>query len=144
MFFYFITLRIPSRSKPLPLEILKFIVTTLRNQDKYVALVRVDEYGALERSSEFMKKCHTMNSIVQTTGGYAYSLNGKSESPNKILANIKIALLLNSSHKKNFVDLTISMSYGSPAKLRINCTVVLFTYSGTEQEPYTNTSTYGV
>ena len=41
-----------------------------------------------------------MNTIVQTTGGYASSLNGKSESPNNTLANITRALLLNSSHKK--------------------------------------------
>ena len=41
-----------------------------------------------------------MNIIVQTIGGYAYSLNGKIESPNKTLDNITRALLLESSHKK--------------------------------------------
>ena len=41
-----------------------------------------------------------MNIIVQTTGGDASSLNGKSESPNKTLANITRALVLNSIHKK--------------------------------------------
>ena len=41
-----------------------------------------------------------MNTTVQTTGGDASSLSGKSESPNKTLANITRALLLNSSHKK--------------------------------------------
>ena len=41
-----------------------------------------------------------MNIIVQTTGGDASSLNGKSESPNKTLANITRALLINSIHKK--------------------------------------------
>ena len=90
----------PSRSKRPPLDILKFLVTTLRNKDKKVAFIRVDEDGALSRSSEFMKTCHNMNIIVQTTGGDASSLNGKSESPNKTLANIMRALLLNSIHKK--------------------------------------------
>ena len=90
----------PSRSKRPPLDILNFLVTTLRNQDKKVAFIIVDEDGALARSSEFMKTCHNMNIIVQTTGGDASSLNGKSESPNKTLANITRALLLNSSHKK--------------------------------------------
>ena len=85
----------PSRSKRPPLDILKFLVTTLRNQDKKVAFIRVDEDGALARSSEFMKTCHNMNIIVQTTGGYASSLNDKSESPNKTLANITRALLMN-------------------------------------------------
>ena len=41
-----------------------------------------------------------MNIIVQTVGGYASSLNGKIESPNKTLANIMRDFLLNSSHKK--------------------------------------------
>ena len=41
-----------------------------------------------------------MNIIVQTTGGDTSSINGKIESHNKALSNIKIALLLNSSHKK--------------------------------------------
>ena len=67
----------PSRSKRPPLDILKFIVATLRNQDKKVAFVIDDEDGALARSSEFMKTCHNMNIIVQTTGGDASSINGK-------------------------------------------------------------------
>ena len=41
-----------------------------------------------------------MNIIVQTTDGYASSLNGKSESPNKTLSNTMRSLLLNSSNKK--------------------------------------------
>ena len=47
-----------------------------------------------------MKTCHNMNIIVQNTGGYASSINGKIGSYNKTLANITIALLLNSIHKK--------------------------------------------
>ena len=90
----------PSRSKRPPLDILKFIVATLRNQYKKFSFIKVDENGALSRSSEFMKTSHNMNIIVQTTGEYASSLNGKSENPTKTLANIKRALLLKSSHKK--------------------------------------------
>ena len=89
-----------SRSKLPPLDILKFLVTTLINHDNKVAFIRVDEYGALAVSSEFMRTCHNMNIIVHTTGGDASSLNGKSKSPNKTLANITRALLLKSSHKK--------------------------------------------
>ena len=44
--------------------------------------------------------CHNMNIIVQTTSGYASSLIGKSEIPNKTLANITRGLLIKSSHKK--------------------------------------------
>ena len=90
----------PSRSNRTPLDILKFLVTKLRNQDKKVALIRFDEDGALERSSEFTKTRHNMNITVQNTGGYASDINGKSEIPNKTLANITRALILNSSHKK--------------------------------------------
>ena len=55
----------PSRSTRPPLDILKILVMTLRNQDKKVAFIRVDEYGALARTSEFMKTCHNMNIIVR-------------------------------------------------------------------------------
>ena len=89
----------PYRRNLLPLDILKFLVTTFINQDNKVAFVRVDEDGALSRSYEFMKTCHNINIIVQNIGGYAYFLNGKSESPS-ILSNITRVLLLNSSHKK--------------------------------------------
>ena len=37
----------------------------------------VDEDVSLARYSEFMKTCHNMNIIVQTIGGYTYSLKGK-------------------------------------------------------------------
>ena len=88
------------RRKHSPIETLKFLVTTLINQYKKVAFIPVNEDGALGRSSEFIKICHKMNIVVQTAGGDAYTINGKIESTNKKLSNIKRALLLNSSHKK--------------------------------------------
>ena len=78
----------PSRSKRLPLNILNFLVNTLRNQNKKVAFIQVDKDGALARSSEFIKTCHNMNIIVKTTCIDASSLNGKSESSNNTLADI--------------------------------------------------------
>ena len=90
----------PSRSKISPIYIPKFLVTKLRIQNKKFAFVRVDEDGALSRSYEFIKTCHNMNIIVQTTDGYASSLNGESKSPNKTLANIIRPFILKSSHKK--------------------------------------------
>ena len=90
----------PSRRKCPPLDILKFLVTTLSNQDKKVAFFWVDEYGELARYSEFMKTCHNMNIIVQNTGGDASSLNGKNEIPKKTLDNITRYILLNLRHKK--------------------------------------------
>ena len=75
-------------------------MTKFRNQDREVAFIQVDEDVALERYSEFTKTCYNINIIVQTTGGDASSLNVKTERPNKTLANITRALLLNSIHKK--------------------------------------------
>ena len=86
--------RFKPRSKRPPFDILKFLVTTLRNQDKNFSLIRFDEYGALARSSEFMKTCHNMNIIVKTTGGDEYYLNGKTKSTNKTLYNITRAIIL--------------------------------------------------
>ena len=96
----------PSRSKRPSLNILIFIVTTLRNQDKKVAFIQFDEYEALTRSSEFMTTCHNINITVQTTGGDASSLNGEGEIPNITLANITRALLLNSSHRREMFCFT--------------------------------------
>ena len=90
----------PSRSKCAPLDILKCIVTTLRNRYNKVTFIRVDEYGALARSYEFIKTCHNMNIIVHTTGGDSYYRNSKSESLNKTIDNITRALLLKPSNKK--------------------------------------------
>ena len=67
----------PYRIKRPNLEILKFLVTILRNQDNRVTFIRVDEYGDLAGSSEFMNTCHNVNIIVHTTGVDASYLNFK-------------------------------------------------------------------
>ena len=72
----------------------------MRNQDKKYTFISVDEDIALARFYGYMNTCHNINIIVQTTGGDASYLNGKSETPNKTLANITRALLLNSSQNK--------------------------------------------
>ena len=60
----------------------------------------MDEDGTLARYSTFMWTCHNMNIILKTTGGYASSLNGNNEIPNKTLDNIKRVILIKSSHNK--------------------------------------------
>ena len=57
-----------SRSKLPPLDFLKFLVNTLCNQDKKVALIQVDKDRALAISSEFMKKCPNTKIIVKISG----------------------------------------------------------------------------
>ena len=124
-----------SRSKFPPLEILKFLVTTF---------IRVDEDGALARSSEFMGTFHNMNIIVKTTGRDASPLNGKIKIPNKTLANIARALLMNSIHNKELWFLPISMTYVSPVEMLIDCVGVFLTSYGIDQDHHTNISKYGV
>ena len=47
-----------------------------------------------------MNICHAINIVTRTTRrDYSY-INGKSESPNKTLENIKRDLLMNFYHKK--------------------------------------------
>ena len=100
MLCYFITLLFTSRIKIPRLNILKFLVNTLRNHYSKVTFIQVDEYGVLARSSEFMKTCYDMNIIVQKTGGYVSCFYGKSESSNNTLSNITGALLMKSSNNK--------------------------------------------
>ena len=89
----------PKRKHPF-LEILKFLVTKFRKQDKKVAFIRVDEYVALAGYSKLINTCHNMNTIVQNTGGDASPLNGKTKIPNDTHDNITISLLLKPSNKK--------------------------------------------
>ena len=56
--------------KHLPIDILKSLATTLRNQDNNVAFIQVDEDVALTISNEFMCTYHNTNIIVQTIGRY--------------------------------------------------------------------------
>ena len=90
----------PSLRKRLPLDILKFLVTTLRNHYKKVVFIWVDEDVALARYSDYVNTCHNINIIVQNTGGCLSSLIGKIKTPNKTLDNITRALLLKASNKK--------------------------------------------
>ena len=84
----------PSISKFPHLDIIKCFVTTLSNKDNKISFIRVNEDIALAISYEFIQTCHNMNIVVQTTGGDAYSLNGKIEIPNNNIDTITRALLM--------------------------------------------------
>ena len=114
----------------------------MRNQDKKLAFIRVDEDGALARSSEFMKTYHNINIIVHTTGGDASYINVKSGSPNKTLDNIMRVLILNKVTRNNFGVLPTIMPYDSTSKLGIYCVMIFLTSYGMEQYLHTNISKY--
>ena len=80
-----------------------------------------------------MKTGHSINSIAQTIGVYAssISINDKSEITDKKRANITKAL--HKVTRKNLVVLTISIPYGSHAKLRIFYVVMFHTSYGMGQ-----------
>ena len=83
-----------------------------------------------------MSTCHNMHIIVQTTGGYASSLNDNSKIPDNTLDNITRAL------RKNFGDFPISIPSRSPAKVRIGCMVILLLSFVMYQDHHTHTSKY--
>ena len=60
-----------------PFGTIPLLVNTLNNQDKKSSLIWRGKFVALEISSEFIRACHNMKIIVQTSGGGAYSLNEK-------------------------------------------------------------------
>ena len=91
-----------------------------------------------------MKRCPNTNIPVQATCGDESSINGKRESPNNTLADITIALILNSINKNNFGDFPMSMPYGSPSKMRLYFVVMLLNLSDMEQDLHKNKSKYGV
>ena len=115
------------------------------NKYKKVAFVRVDEDVSLARSSEFMRICLNMNSIVQTTGGGASYLNGKSESHNNTLANITRALLLNSSHKEKtfLIDYQYAIWLSHRTENIFHGDVSYFLWHGT-RPPYKHIKIWGL
>ena len=60
-----------SRKNNSPLDILRYLVTILKNYDNKVSLIIVNEDILPARYSKFMKTCHNMKIIVQNIGGYA-------------------------------------------------------------------------
>jgi len=72
--------RFCTRNKRAPVDVIKWIITTLRGQGKKVQFVRFDEGGELARSKDVNKMLvEDFQIIMQTTGGYASHLNGVTE-----------------------------------------------------------------
>ena len=85
----------PTRSRRPPIGILKWLVLNLRRQGLEVIELRVDEDGSLANSTEFMAMCRDeLNLTVQTTGGYASTINGKAETPNRTIKRMIRTMLI--------------------------------------------------
>jgi hypothetical protein len=69
----------PTASKSAPISILEYFFNMLEKEDVVIKCVRVDEDGALAKSSEFTTFLTNCNITMETTGGHASFLNGKIE-----------------------------------------------------------------
>ncbi|MGB0424036.1 MAG: hypothetical protein ACPGED_06935, partial [Flavobacteriales bacterium] len=82
-----------THNKRPPLDIIQFFLLSLKKENRTTRFVRVDEDGALARSTAYCKLLLNNTIKMQTTGGRASSLNGKSESLNKIAKHTVASIL---------------------------------------------------
>jgi len=72
--------RFCTRNKRAPVDVIRWIISTLRSQGKKIHFVRFDEGGELARSYDINKMLvEEFKVVMQSTGGYASHLNGITE-----------------------------------------------------------------
>jgi len=101
-----------SRNKRPPLDILSFFISIMKKENKSIRYIRVDEDKALANCTAFCKLLLLHNITLRTTGGYASSLNGKSESLNKA-AKHTVFIILSSSTNMDPIFWRFAMSHGN-------------------------------
>jgi hypothetical protein len=83
-------------SKKPPLHILRWLFANLLREDRHLVNIRVNEDGALARSSTFTTFLRDEEQLnLETTSGYASFLNGKVEHPNRTLTERARCMLIN-------------------------------------------------
>lgn len=87
------TIGFPTRSKTPPLDIMRWLISTLRSMGHIVTFIRVDEDGSLANSSEFCSLLMRLNCLLETTGGGNSTNNGMVEVGNRTKANMVRAQL---------------------------------------------------
>ena len=92
----------PTASKLPPLFIVEYFLAQLKKENVSVTCIRIDEDGALARSTEFSSFIVSQNITLDTTGGYASWLNGKIERPHRTIASKVRAMLYNSGLSDEF------------------------------------------
>ena len=89
----------PTASKKAPVRIIRFILTTLMNEQHQCKLARVFEDSALENSTCVINLLVDEFKIyMKNTGGDASWLNGKNERHNRIIHNMVRAALIDSNY----------------------------------------------
>ena len=83
----------PTKSKSPPIEILRWIIGTLRSMGYVVNFVRVDEGGELANSSSFAEFIFKSDCVLESTGAGNSTNNGKVERQNRTKADMIRAAL---------------------------------------------------
>lgn len=93
----------PCRHKNPPIDLCLFFFGWLRRHGVPVLQIRCDEDGAFIRSTEFCKMMlDSLGVAIQSTGGYASTINGKAESPQKTQKNQVRAMLMGANQGDEF------------------------------------------
>jgi hypothetical protein len=88
-------------SKTPPMHIIQYFFDVLDREQCSPKTIRVDEDGALARSTDFTDYLIHHRITLDTTGGYSSFLNGKLEHPHQTIAQIVRAMIINSGHNMN-------------------------------------------
>ena len=93
----------PTAYKRDPVRIIRFILTTLNNEEHLWKIVRVDKYYASEKSTDVTNLPDEEFKIsTKTTGGDAYWINRKNKKHNISIHNmVRSGLLDSNQHAKN-------------------------------------------
>ena len=78
----------PTESKSPPIEILRWLIGTLRSMGHVVNLIRVDEGGELANSSSFAEFVFKSDCVLESTGAGNSTNNGKVERQNRTKADM--------------------------------------------------------
>jgi hypothetical protein len=88
-------------SKTPPMQIIQYFFDILAREECSPKIIRVDEDGALARSTDFTDYLIKLRITLDATGGYSSFLNGKVERPHQTLAKIVRAMIINAGHHMN-------------------------------------------
>ena len=103
--------RFPCKNKRPPIVLVICFVRTLRVQGYNVSQIRVDEGGELARSTCFMKSCKkVLNIVVETTGGYNSTNNGKVKASHRPAKRTVRMMLMTAGLPDSFWD--YALQYG--------------------------------
>ena len=88
----------PIRSKRPPLQLIKTFIQLSHHHEYKSYILWFDEDGEHSISSDSMQLFIDHEVIVETTGGYAFSINGKVECPHQTINNTFHIQLLSRVH----------------------------------------------